>query len=398
MERHLLWLWLTLKFTPGTDKITKLIKYFNNIDAVYSAEDYSVLTFLSDKERNRLCDKSLDEAYSVCEKTLDAKAKIITYDDKAYPNSLRNIHNPPYVLYIKGEYRMLDDYLIIGVVGTRKYSEYGAAVTRKIASELVRSGVVIVTGLALGIDAIASDRAVKYKAYSIGVLGCGIDRVYPAQNKELFDEMEKYGLIISEYPPGTPPERENFPIRNRIIAGLSRGVLVTEAPKRSGALITADLALENGRDVYSVPRSIFDTGFSGTNRLLQQGAKSIVCAEDILVEYPYDCENLKKIIPDVFVDIPDTSVNKKTFTPEKRENTEKQESTKKKRKIIIPDNLNETAKKIAELLEKGVMHTDELVRESGMTAARIHEELIMLELSDIIESVSENKYKLKEAE
>ncbi len=209
--------------------------------------------------------------------------KVITLFDKEYPECLKAIYDPPILLYIKGDFRKEDE-LSVAIVGSRKCTYYGLSMAEKIASELVSHRIVIVSGLARGIDTAAHKGAIKNKGRTIAVLGNGLSHVYPAENKELAEHISHNGILVSEFPMETKPYKQNFPRRNRIISALSKGVLVVEAAQRSGALITADFALEQGRDVFAVPGMADRFSSNGTNALIKQGAKLVESADDILEE------------------------------------------------------------------------------------------------------------------
>lgn len=209
--------------------------------------------------------------------------KFIFCDEPAYPPLLREIYDPPQVLYVKGDPSLLQ-LPMIAVVGARKASPYGLAVARKISRELAEAGFGVVSGMARGIDAAAHQGALEAPGPTVAVLGCGVDVVYPAENRRLMSEISQQGLVLSEFPPGTGPVAGNFPVRNRIISGLAKGVLVIEAAERSGSLITADCALEQGRDVFAVPGQITNPLHKGAHRLIKQGAKLVEDVTDILDE------------------------------------------------------------------------------------------------------------------
>ncbi len=218
--------------------------------------------------------------------------------DANYPALLREIHLPPTVLYVKGR---LPEHipLPIGVIGSRQCSEYGADVAEKLSAELAASGVCVVSGLAHGIDCISARAAIAHAPKgtfpTVAVLGSGVDVVYPAENRRLYDKICEQGAVISEFPPGTAPDKFNFPRRNRIISGMSRGVLVVEAAVKSGTRITVDYALEQGRDVFAVPGRINDETCRGTNEMIRDGiAKLVNGAGDILIEYGVDVAEAKR--------------------------------------------------------------------------------------------------------
>ncbi len=211
-------------------------------------------------------------------------ARLVTWQDDEYPPRLRHIHNSPPVLYVKGEILPQDEWAV-AAVGTRIPTTYGRQLVDEIAGGLAKSGITIVSGLARGIDSLAHRAALRVGGRTIAVLGCGIDIVYPHEHRGLAKNIIQRGAIITEYPLGTPPEGGNFPARNRIISGLSLGTLVIEAGKRSGALITADYALEQGREVFALPGNVNSPKSLGTNRLIQEGAaKLVISVEDVLEE------------------------------------------------------------------------------------------------------------------
>ncbi len=210
-----------------------------------------------------------------------AGVTVLTWDDPRYPMRLKAINDPPPVLYLRGELRPEDDFGV-AVVGTRGLSNYGREAARSIASGLAEAGVTIISGLARGIDAVAHRAALDAGGRTLGVLGCGVDVIYPWENRHIATDLMQCGALISEYPLGTQPEATNFPPRNRIVSGLSRGVVVIEAGEQSGALITARFAAEQGRDVFAVPGSIFARNSAGAHRLIRDGAVPVTCANDIL--------------------------------------------------------------------------------------------------------------------
>ena len=360
MEHILYWLWLTTKYGVTPSKIKVLLEYFKTVEEIYFSKNFNNIYGLSDKIKSSLADKDLSKAEKILEQTAKLNQKILVYDSESYPQILKNISSPPYVLYVQGKVLELDKVLTIGVVGTRNSSEYGRVVTDRICRELAQYGAVTVGGLARGIDTVGA-----WATLDVG----GVDIVYPSENVELVKAITEKGCIISEYAPGTPPVRNHFPARNRIIAGLSRGILVTEAPEKSGALITAKYALENDRDVFAVPRNITDTNSLGTNKIIQQGAKLINGAADIISEYPY----AEKVIP------------KKV----KSEPIQKTVDDSKYSK------LNEFEKQIIDILKKSDMQIDELSRELKRNVSEINTKLIMLEVKGLVKKLPGSKYQLK---
>ncbi len=216
------------------------------------------------------------------EKLEKSKIKFVLPSEKEYPFLLKEISVPPRGLYYQGNF--FPEMIPLAVVGTRKISNYGKTVAKKIVQELVRYNFIIVSGLAEGVDTIAHQTALKNGGRTIAILGSGLDNIYPASNQKLAQQIIQMGAVVSEYPLGTLPHRSNFPCRNRIISGLSWGTLVIEAPIKSGALITANFALEQNREVFAIPGPVFQLNSQGTNRLIQEGAKLVININDILKE------------------------------------------------------------------------------------------------------------------
>lgn len=268
----------------GNKTETMLLRYFGSAKEAWHA---SVDEWYDCGVRKNVCAEfvALREQLDIKRMIAEWEAKgirLCVRDDEAYPPLLREIFDPPTLLYYRGTIPTSE--LTVGVVGARRSTTYGRQAARKIASELAASGVVVVSGAARGIDT-ASHLGALENGKTIAVLGCGVDVVYPPENAKLLADIEQNGAVISEYPPGTQPRQGFFPARNRIISGLSDGLLVVEAAEKSGALITATCAMEEGRDVFAVPGSIFSPVSVGTNRLIQDGVKPITCGRDILDEY-----------------------------------------------------------------------------------------------------------------
>ena len=281
------WIWLATRTHIGERLKVDLVRRFQDPEAIYFADPGSFhdISGLTAEGAAALADKNLQDAEKVLWDCRRKNLRILTWQDAAYPARLKNIPDPPLVLYYKGNLPDFDALPVIGVVGTRKASAYGMNVAGKMGYQISRCGGIVVSGMAAGIDAMATRGALTAGAAAVGVLGCGADVVYPASNRGLFEEMEQYGCLISEYLPGTPPAAYNFPRRNRIISGLSCGVLVVEAPEKSGALITAHAALDQGRDVFVVPGNIDVDTFVGSNRLLRDGAIAVSSGWDVMSEY-----------------------------------------------------------------------------------------------------------------
>ncbi|MFH0834353.1 MAG: DNA-processing protein DprA [Patescibacteria group bacterium] len=279
-------------------------------------------------------------------------AKVLPITDAKYPKLLREIFDPPPVLLVRGEFPLPVDEFAVAVVGSRILTNYGRQVTDEIARGLAAAGISIISGLALGADATAHEAALEVGGRTVAVLGNGIDSIYPPRNKNLGERiLAKGGAIISEFPVGTPPNTYNFPLRNRIIAGLSRGVVVTECREKSGSLITAQLANEFGREVFAVPGPIFSENSVGPIRLMQKdGAHPIVSAADVI-----DILNLRDL-------------------PEKIAVRE-----------IIADSKEEAV--ILKIIQKTARHTDEISREAGLTASEASSILSLLEMKGLAKNL-----------
>ncbi len=283
------WIWLATR--PGiSDPLKKTIaETFSDAEDVYYADRKTLagLEGITPTAMEGLLDKDLTEANGILDRCDKKQIKICAYRDGDYPARLRNIPDPPLVLYYKGRLPDLDKTPVIGVVGTRKASAYGMTVAADMGYQIARCGGLVVSGAADGIDSMAMQGALMADCPVIGVLGCGADVVYPAHNKKLYADTERYGCLLTEYPPEAKPLHWHFPRRNRIISGLSNGVLVVEAPERSGALITARQAAEQGRDVFVVPGNIGIASCMGSNGLLREGAISVSCGWDVVGEYAF---------------------------------------------------------------------------------------------------------------
>lgn len=283
-----------------------------------------------------------------------AGVRALSWEDPAYPPLLREVPAPPPLLYVRGELQP-EDAWAVAVVGTRRVSSYGREVTRRLVMGLACSGITVVSGLARGVDGIAHRAALEAGGRTIAVLGSGIDQIYPPEHRDLARQIAAAGALISEYALGTQPEAANFPPRNRIISGLSLGVLVTEAGQGSGALITASYAAEQGRDVFAVPGSILSAGCGGTNRLIQDGAKLVLEVADILREL-----NLTMV-------------------------TEQAEARQ-----VLPTTAEEAA--LLRCLGSEPLHVDELRQAVGMPIAQVTSTLALMELKGMVRQVGGMKY------
>lgn len=283
-----------------------------------------------------------------------AGVSLLTWDDPGYPVRLKAINDPPPVLYLRGELRPEDDFGV-AVVGTRNISNYGREAARSIASELARAGVTVISGLARGIDAVAHRAALEAGGRTLAVLGCGVDVIYPWENRNLALDVVRAGALISEYPLGTQPEASNFPPRNRIVSGLSRGVVVVEAGEVSGALITARFAADQGRDVFAVPGSIFAKNSAGVHRLIRDGATPVTSINDIL-----EALNLTQVEAHV------------------------------EAQMLFPTDPTEAL--LFEQLADEPVHADEISRATGLPIATVTGTLALMELKGLVHSAGGMAY------
>jgi DNA processing protein len=352
--------WVVFNNIPGIGRVrfTQLEKYFGNLENAWKASagelgasgiDSAALKAIA---RYR-SDISLDEEM---EKLQRYGIKVVTCKNDDYPSRLKEIYDYPPVIYIRGTLLPEDEWCL-AVVGTRRASAYGKQVTEELVADLAQSKITIISGLARGIDTIAHKSALKAGGRSLAVFASGLDIVYPSENTRLARDIMEQGCIISEYPLGTKPRAENFPRRNRILSGLSMGVMVIEAGETSGAMITARMALEQNREVFAVPGSILSPVSRGANRLIQEGAKLVRDYQDILEEL-----NLTTVTRQIEM------------------------------KEILPETETEVA--LLRLLSHEPTHIDEVCRNSGLTTATVSGTLAMMELKGLVKQVGTMNYVL----
>ncbi|MEN8138706.1 MAG: DNA-processing protein DprA [Bacteroidota bacterium] len=333
----------------GPIRIVKLLQNFNSLDNIYSASKLEIekiasinsnlaSRILGSKNRLDSLSRSLEKEILKLEKM---GGQIITYWDEVYPEILRNIYLPPLILYVLGDFQKSDKHSV-SVVGTRKPTDYGKVVTAKFTKELAKQNITIVSGLARGIDSIAHRSAIKAGGRTIAVIGSGLDVVYPPENKALFNDIAKNGVVISEFELGTKPDAQNFPKRNRIISGISLGTLVIESRKNGGAMQTANYAMDQNREVFAIPGNLSIPESEGTNTLIQRNeAKLVVEPNDILIEL-----NLK-IQPEVGRNIPKPKLDLTLFEEKILDNLT---TSPKHIDIIANDTLLSTSECLVNLL------------------------------------------------
>lgn len=367
--------WLALKRIEGIGNIgyRNLIDTLKNPQAVFNSPLNILAAIPGISKKNASAIKSFNDWDYVemeFDKVRRSAATIVTYHDDSYPEALKQIYDFPPFLYVKGALR--SDDVNIAVVGSRLASTYGKYTTERLCRDLAHHGVTVVSGLARGIDSAAHRGAIAGRGRTIAVLGCGLDVFYPPENEPLYGEIARNGAVISEFSFGTPPVSSNFPARNRIISGISLGVVVVEATDKSGSLITARIAAEQGREVYAVPGSIDSPGSRGTNKLLKEGAKLVENVDDILDE-------IRHVIKNGNHDA-DKGVDKIIETPSPSD---------KNFELTLDE------KMILNGLSSIPVSIDAVIQSTGWNAGRALEVLMKLELKDIVTQLPGKRFKIK---
>ena len=396
------WIWLAHRAGLGDRAKRILLEHFLDPEAVYFADEAALRQAeLSPEAKAALLDKNLDSSEKILTDCRKLGLNILTFQDAAYPVRLKNIPDPPLVLYYKGSIPAFDALPVIGVVGTRKASAYGLTIAKRMGYQIGKCGGVVVSGMAAGIDGMAMSGAQTAGAVAVGVLGCGADIVYPISNRALFRDVEAYGCILSEFPPGQKPAKWTFPKRNRIISGLSCGVLVVEAPEKSGALITARLALEQGRDVFAVPGNIDMPTCVGSNALLRDGAIMAASGWDVVGEYAArfpdkihreEAPSHQRAYPDEVGEAAMQVAQTPRIpeeTPPLKKNLEKKSIDKEPKSAYSDVNvdlsgLSEEERRIVALLKNGPRLVDDVIAETGLTTGKLLSLLTILELKGVV--------------
>lgn len=382
------WIWLTNLTKVAGMGAYSLLRHFGSPEAAYAADEasYALVPHISSQVREALKDKSLARAEQILASCEALKIRVLTLQDIAYPERLRQIEEPPCVLYVKGQLPQMDDELSIAVVGAREATPYGEVAARRLAKELAQQGAVVVSGIARGIDAAAITGALTGGGRVVSVLGNGIDVIYPKSNAGLYEDVSEMGALLSEYPPGTKPEGSYFPVRNRIISGLSLGVLVVEGGERSGSLITARLALEQNRDVFALPGN-YDSPLSlAPNLLIQKGeAKLVMKAWDILEEYQYSYPHKMQARPSHVPKTAERSPRLSSGSPVKEAAAE----TKPEGIVLdlrqTPEVVTDDERAILQALAGKVCTADEIIEATHIPAKRVLSSLTMLQVRAFVE-------------
>lgn len=350
------WIGFNLVRGIGAVRFQQILSYFGDLSIAWQApEEAFQKAGLPDRALANLLrlrgETDLDQLY---ESILEKEVTVLTLMDKEYPKLLREIDQSPPVLYIKGELTPADEFAV-AMVGTRRVTAYGQQITRDASIYLAGHGLTVVSGLARGVDALAHQHALKAGGRTIAVLGSGIDVIYPPEHRKLADAIIENGALISDYPMGTQPEGINFPPRNRIISGLSLATIVVEAGERSGALITADFAAEQGRDVFAVPGNVLSPMSRGTNCLIQKGAYAMISPQDVL-----DVLDLAQV-----------------------------DDYKTARQVLPADT---TEAKILQIMDFEPIHVDEICNEVGLAIEKVSAALTMMELKGMVQHVGGMRY------
>ena len=356
MDDKKYWIGFNLIKGIGAVRLQGLISHFGDLESAWKAAPADLAEAklgLKVIERVIQARETVD-LEKLWEKIEKKGIKILTWQDENYPQRLKEIDQPPPVLYIRGEY-LSDDLFAVAIVGTRRVTPYGRQITEEISAFLAANGLTVISGLARGVDAVAHQAALRAGGRTIAILGSGVDKIYPPEHRGLADQIMERGAVISDYAPGTPPDASNFPPRNRIISGLSLAVVVVEAGETSGALITAEFAAEQGREVFAVPGSILAPQSKGTNKLIQRGALPLLSANDLMQA----------------LDITRVGEHKAA------------------RKAIPAD---ETEARMMALLGSEPLHVDDIRNQTGMPIEKVSAALALMELKGMVRQVGGMNY------
>jgi len=370
--------WISLNMTPqiGPRAATKLLEKFGAAENVFHARrnELESLRLKPESIESILKREFHEKAEKELEKVKNLGGDVLILDDGGYPYLLREIADPPITLYVKGDWQTCFDAPCVAIVGSRRCSTYGANASEMLSRDLATNGICVVSGLARGIDTAAHRGAIAGKGKTIAVFGTGIDGVYPKENARLVDEiLATGGAIVSQFPLGTPPLKDNFPYRNRIISGLSLGILLVEASERSGSLITARLAMEQNREVLAVPGNITSKNSFGTNYLIKSGAKLVQQWQDVVSELP--AEISAAILPPKI----DEKESRETEQPE-----------------LVPANLTENERKIWQRLSADeATHIDILLEDSELSFGDLSAALLGLEMRELVRTLPGKNYARK---
>ena len=400
------WLWLSTRKGLAGVNMERILDHFGTPQGVYFAcgQDLEELTWLQGRAKASLRNKSMAEVDRILDQCDQLGIQVMTRQDATYPQRLASIPQPPLVLYAKGRPMAVDDEVAIAMVGTRSCTPYGERVAGKLAMELTHGGALVVSGMAQGIDAASVRGALMAGGRVVSVIAGGLDVVYPRYHRNLYEDVAASGLLLSEYPPGTQHMASHFPVRNRILSGLSLGVVVVESPRWGGSLLTANHALDQNRDVYAVPGAVDAPASEGTNRLIQEGvAKLVTCGEDILCEWrdrfavklgvqaPMDSQVVEQRLHHL-----EQNSQPKT-PPSKVEEREKEVDNPESLEYIdwkeCKQSLTDDEQVVLLALQEGVKGTDDLVEHTQRPARRVLAALTMLQLQGYVTQEKNKKFR-----
>ncbi len=404
MNYDLYWIWMSCGLGAGASCLDLISYYEWNPKDVYEASysEIYALDVITKRQLEKLKKYSLEDAQRILDTVNENGWKIVTPSSKHYPSQLLKLQNLPLVLYVKGDESVLTNELSISIVGARKASDYGKAIAQALSSAMTDVGFTIVSGGALGIDSAAHQGALDSKGKTICVLGCGLGTKYLMDNEKLRENIADNGALVTEFPPFASASKTTFPMRNRIISGMSLGTVVVEAGERSGSLITARLALEQGKDVYAVPGDLVSSSFLGTNNLIRQGATPVFSPNDILEAYysrHFDKLGKKERFPD------DEIIRRaqKLLTSEKIEKTVEKKAVKPKNADTAPQKvkkdsptyLTANAKIVYDFLGDEPVHIDEIINACGIGTEKTLSAITELEIYSLVTQLSGRRYKIQ---
>lgn len=406
------WIWLSMRPSVSEHLKMELLCHFGSPEAVYEATEKELrkVPRLTAEGMESLMDRSLIQAEEILSKCMDEQIGLLTYADEHYPECLKNIYDPPILLYYQGTLPDFDANPAIGIVGTRKASAYGLTSAQRMGYQVGKCGAMVVSGLADGIDSAAMNGALLSGCTVVGVLGCGIDQVYPRSSRKLYENTRRFGCILSEYAPGEAPLRWHFPRRNRIISGLCCGVVVVEAPVGSGSLYTAKFAHEQNRDVFVIPGNVDIPSFVGSNRLLSDYGVAAACGWDVMQEYtgrfPDKIHRYSGEMPEQQKNAEPVKKTPKALAkkPPERKKTAVKPVTVEKAIDNVPAapyidlssaGLPPEEAAIARSIGTEQKLVDEIIAETGLTTSRVMCLLTMMELKNLIKRHPGRRVSLK---
>lgn len=392
--------WIRLQSALGAGAaLNEIIEYFGSANSLFEAgeTEWRMSPVLVPRQIERLCESTEQQALEVLATCKMNGWHVVPYDDSRYPERLRVIYNPPAVLYVDGELPDIDNNIVIGIVGTRRASDYAVKAADVMSRGIAERGAIVASGGALGVDTAAHNGAMLSGGKTIAVLGCGLGTKYLMENKPLRDAVVKNGALITEFQPFTPASKYTFPIRNRIISGISLGVLVVEASVKSGSLITANCALEQGRDVFALPCSILDPAFAGTNKLIDDGATVATKPLDLL--YPYaEKYGIKidevKSVGKIMRETADKSAN--AYGKARDISFDNIQVGRKKREVRqkASAELSGNTRFVFNVLTEEYQSADEISRAAGLSIAEALTALTALEIAGLAASAGGKRYRL----